>query len=174
MSPHGTRARYVLDKCRCPRCRAANTEYAWRRTHDPDWHGELIDPTEMVEHLNRLTAAGIGLRQVAAMTGLSRTTLGDLRSGRNRRVRRRTADAVLAISLADHVAPRALTDSGPTHERIAALRESGITKKAIAKALGYRSHALQIGYRGSRVTVKNARRVDVLYRLAVKEGLVTS
>lgn len=173
MSPHGTRARYVVDGCRCPRCRAANTEYAWRRNHDPDWQGELIDPTEMVEHLDRLTAAGIGLRQVAAMTGLSRTTLSDLRSGRNRRVRRRTADAVLAVSLADHVSPRALTDSGATNERIEALRAAGMTRTAIAKALGYRTHALQITGR-DRVTVRTARRVDVLYRLALREGLVGS
>jgi len=62
-------------------------------------------------------------------------------------------------------------DARPTHERIAALRRAGFTRAAIAKALTYKTEALQISER-SRITVRNAERVRVLAGLAARAGIV--
>jgi hypothetical protein len=165
---HGTRAKYVAEQCRCPACRAANSEYAYRRAHKGV---DLVDAAETRRYLKILSRHGIGRRQVSAITGLSLSTIGDIAAGRHRRVHGRTADLILGVGTDDHVAERALVDARPTHERIAALRRAGFTRAAIAKALSYKTEALQISER-SRITVRNAKRVRVLAGLAARAGIV--
>jgi hypothetical protein len=165
---HGTRARYIVDSCRCRACRAANSEYAYRCAHEGV---DLVGATEARRHLAILSRHGIGRRQVAAITGLSPSTIEAVAAGRQRRVRSRTADLILGVGTDEHVASRASVDAGPTHERIAALRRAGLSRAAIARALDYRTESLQILGR-RRITVRNAERVRVLAGLAARAGLL--
>ena len=109
--PHGTRAKYVVEKCRCAECRRANCEYQTMRERRKayeawgDIEPALVPADEVREHLEFLSSAGIGLRTVARRTGLSRSTLSKLRR-RTQRVRPRTADLILGLCTDDRAAGR--------------------------------------------------------------------
>jgi hypothetical protein len=104
---HGTRARYTLGRCRCDDCRRANSDYAIARERrltlasfgcaDP----LTVDAAEVREHLLFLRDAGVGLRRIASVTGVSRTTLYQLRTGESRRVTWRCADRILGVCTGD-------------------------------------------------------------------------
>ena len=104
MRPHGTRAKYVVEGCKCEACRRANREYQARRemrrlqelygAKDP----ELVDAGETREHPLGLRRHGIGRRQVRRLTGLSTTTVMKIAKGQTRRVLATTADLVLGIT----------------------------------------------------------------------------
>jgi hypothetical protein len=167
LPPHGTRTRYVNhDRCRCAACRAANTAYQRSRTSGEQ---ATVDASETRAHLRTLQAHGIGSRQAAQVGGIARTTIQEIRSGRRARIYRRTAEAILGVTTCDHVAQRSYVDGARTHALIADLRGMGMRRCAIARALGYKTEALQIAGRG-RVTVRNARRIEVLHRLAANQA----
>lgn len=164
LPPHGTRTRYVNhDKCRCAKCRAANTRYMRKLTHGSR---RTTSPDEAREHLEKLRQSGIGTRQVTRLTGISRNALMDLRAGKLKFIRVSTANRILGITLEDHVAMRAMKDATETRRQLHELRRLGLREPAIARALGYRSDRLQ--FNADRVTVKNAKKVETLYRLALR------
>lgn len=148
--PHGQRAKYVVEKCRCPSCRAANTGYA--REHDrarrrPDGPGPAYVPAGRVrEHLRWLRDQGVGLRRVAEVSGVSRTILGDILHQRQRRVRPDTGERVLAVG-PRHAAPGSPVDAAPTWALIGRLAAQGHTRASIAAQLGSRAAqpSLQLG-----------------------------
>jgi transcriptional regulator with XRE-family HTH domain len=110
--PHGTRAAYVLNRCRCDACRDANRRYAVARERrltlasfgcaDP----LTVEARQVRSHLRFLQRAGVGLRQIAKLTGVSRTTLTQLRSGGSKRATWRNADVILGICSDDKAAGR--------------------------------------------------------------------
>lgn len=110
--PHGTRARYTMNRCRCSSCRDANRVYAVAREHrltlasfgcaEPI----TVDAVEVRAHLRFLQRQGVGLRQVAKVTGLSRSGLSQLRSGESKRVTYRSADRILSVCRSDKAAGR--------------------------------------------------------------------
>lgn len=110
--PHGTRASYTIGRCRCHDCRMANTEYAVARERrltlasfgcaDP----LTCDASEVRSHLRFLQGAGVGLRQVAKVTGVSRSALHQLRTGESRRVTWKNADLILGVCIGDRAAGR--------------------------------------------------------------------
>ena len=67
----------------------------------------------------------------------------------------------MAVTKAD-ARDGALLDGRRTQKRIRQLLGEGFTKTQLARRLGYRTHALQIKF--ERVTVRNAWRVEKLYR----------
>jgi len=102
----GTRSRYVAG-CRCESCVIANRIYArdlarhhsrvrWGiETHtDP-----LVDVTEARNHLLWLRSRGIGLRRLHNTTGIARSTLNEIRSGRRSRITLATANRIVAVGL---------------------------------------------------------------------------
>lgn len=107
---HGSRACYVIDRCRCWHCRQANSEYEWRRTtgraEDRWWR----DMQTIRDHITALQAAGYGLRTIADIAGVSRSTITHIMGrsrGRSRpnpavRILRTTAEIILAIDIPDH------------------------------------------------------------------------
>ena len=108
--PCGTRAKYVLEHCRCPACRRANADYQRRRSRAarrPDERLEAahVPADETRLQLRALQDSGTGLRSLAAATGLSRKTLALIRSGRQQRVSRTTAERVLALPPGTPVSP---------------------------------------------------------------------
>ena len=102
----GTRSRYVAG-CRCEPCVIANRIYARnldRHHRRVRWGIEthtqpLVDATEARNHLLWLHSRGIGLRRLHNVTGLSRSTLNEIRIGRRNRVTSATANRIVAVGL---------------------------------------------------------------------------
>lgn len=149
MREHGTRAKYVIEKCRCGPCTEANSAYGRlrdRKSRYPDVWGEttdLVDAAPVRQHLQRLAKAGVGLRVVTAHSGIARSSLQKIARGTRRRVHRSTLLAVLDVPT-DALAPGALVDAAPTWKLIDEMVAAGITKTRIARALGNRMPALQL------------------------------
>lgn len=177
---HGTRARYVFgatgndwrNGCRCHECSAAAVLYEKRRQRARA-RGEVayIDATEARRHLLFLRANGVGRRSVAASSGLSPSHVSKIARGAVTKIRPATAEAILAVHLG-RTPPGSYVDATRTLAQIDDLvNVVGMTRTAIAQALGYRTHALQLGKNG-RVTKANADRVDALWREWMRPILV--
>ncbi len=120
---HGTHACYVLDRCGCQPCRDASTAYERRRRHAINRPDEVWRPYVSAgparRHLKRLADAGVGLKQVAKVSGLGHGVLSKLvygdgarNMGPSRRIRQATADKILAVTAADvAAAPRSTAPS---------------------------------------------------------------
>lgn len=114
---HGTRAAYVLDKCRCEPCSKANSEaetYRERQKAYGRYH-KYVPAGPVREHVRTLMDAGMGLKTVSKRTGVATGTLSKLiygvyapgpggRNGRgdllrppSRRVLRETAEKLYAL-----------------------------------------------------------------------------
>jgi hypothetical protein len=102
----GTRSRYVAG-CRCEPCVIANRTYArnLERHHSRvrwgiETHTDgLVDATEARNHLLWLRSRGIGLRRLHNTTGISRSTLNEIRSGRRSRITLAIANRIVAVGL---------------------------------------------------------------------------
>lgn len=112
MRPHGTRAKYVVERCHCRECRRANTAYQAKREKRKAYEkfGDItpaLVPAEKAKaYLIFLREHGVGLRQVHKITGLSRSSLDKLAKGQNRRITYRTHDLVTGVCLDDRAAGR--------------------------------------------------------------------
>jgi hypothetical protein len=132
--------------CRCEACRQAAATYnkilERRRLKGIE---TLFDNTEAREHLRWLSGKGVGLRTVQERSGIGRTTLQSILSGRARRSRAETIAAILAVGT--HVrAPGGLVDARPTWQLLEDMLRYGYTQGYLAKRLGatYHRPVLQI------------------------------
>jgi hypothetical protein len=160
--PHGTRLRYLAG-CKCFQCRRANSDYERQRQAARaagDWNG-IVDAGPARAHLRRLSRLGIGRRVVSEVSNVAQTVLAEVKSGRKKRIRARTARRILSVGTAQR-ADAALVPAGATWKRIDALLEEGFTKSRIARELGAKTRALQI--RRDLVTVRTAAKVETLWR----------
>jgi hypothetical protein len=89
------------------------------------------------------------------------TVLQDIRTGKKRQIRARTARKILAVTPA-MVSDGALVKPGRTFRLIDELLEEGFSKAELARRLGYRNQALQFSRR--RMTARNVARIERLYR----------
>lgn len=124
------------------------------------WNG-LVDAAPARRHLRRLSRRGIGYKTAADAAGIAASIVAAILNGKRRRIRKRTADAILEVdqgAAADH----ALVDAGETWRMLKHLRCEYLTDTALARALGFLKPALQIGQR--RVLVRTEDRVRRLYR----------
>jgi hypothetical protein len=159
--PHGDRLRYIAG-CRCQECRRANTAYETARAKARkagDWNG-IVPAARARAHLNALSAAGVGRRQVTDASGIAETTLQLIAAGRRTNLRARTERSILAVTtqaLADH----ALVDAGPMWRLLDDLLASGYAKAELARALGYETGAIQ--FKRTQCTVRNAYDVERLH-----------
>lgn len=154
MRQHGTHACYVWgpnpgagDGCRCDDCRKAAAEYERerKRRKAPPYVGA----DRARQHVRELMAAGVGLRQITRLTGISGGVLCKLMYGQggrppSKRIRKATEDRLLAVSPAD-TADGAKVPAGPTHAIVEQLVERGWTKVAIAREIGQTGVGLQLG-----------------------------
>lgn len=169
---HGTRACYVHgpDKgtrpggCRCQPCRDANN--AAVRAYNRRTAPTLVDAGETRRHVHNLMDAGLGPLTIAKLSGvstggLSKLIYGDYTRGTppTRRIRPATRDRLLAVKVTDAIGDQRV-DAGSTWRRIDTLIARGWTKTAIARAIGQRGPALQLGRR--LVHARNARAVEAL------------
>src|SRR4051812_1680110 len=103
---HGTRAKYVLEKCRCEPCTAANREYV--RASSQRAAPAYVDAGPARRHITELRDAGVGLKTVAKAAGVSHGALSKLvygetaRGGKpTKRIRPETMERILAVTPAD-------------------------------------------------------------------------
>lgn len=171
---HGSYAKAVAERCGCEACRAAKAAYNRRRNQAITRPDEVWLPYVSAEparrHLAALSAAGVGLKTVARLSGvshgaLSKIVYGEPGRGRppSRRVRPRTLEAILAVKVSDAAAKHRVS-AGPTWQLIDELVAAGYTRAELARGLGSRAAIpnLQIGRRT--VLASTARSVELMHR----------
>lgn len=180
---HGTRACYVLDLCRCKPCSRANSEAeTWRERQKAYGRYNRYVPAGPVQaHVRSLTAAGVGLKQVAKASGVSNGALWKLMYGKrqpdgsqvpSRRVLRETAEKLYALDphwngstpLADGALLNA-SDSAAASRKLQALVALGWSMSKLAERLGieHRGNVSPI-VKGDRcLTVGTGKKVEQLY-----------
>jgi transcriptional regulator with XRE-family HTH domain len=135
VTAHGTRARYVHDRCRCDACTHANREYRreWARSKArPDGHRTRQLPATSAEQVLRsLERKGCSTRAIADAAGVARSTVTAVRAGTNRNINIRTFRALLD---ADPLPRR--VDARPLAAALAALRQAGYPSTAVAAMAG--------------------------------------
>lgn len=159
--PHGDRLRYMAG-CRCVPCRAANSRYECARLkarQSGEWNG-LVSTKEVKRHLRKLSRAGIGYKTVADASGVAKSTLARIKSGKKRQIRKQTEARILAVT-AQARADASIVPAGQTWKYIYKLLEEGFTKAEIARRLGKKTPALQI--RKDYVLARTAVAIERLY-----------
>lgn len=169
----GTHACYSLCACRCLDCAIARSDYERARARDnAQGRPLMVDAEPIRAHLRPLMAdkpgahhKTIGLKQISKVSGVSQGALWKLLYGKDgrptRKVRRATAEKLLAVGLAD-MADSSTVPAGPTWRRIDEMLEAGWTKRALGRHIqGPNAATLQLSPR--RVTVANARKVAALH-----------
>lgn len=153
---HGTRAAYVLDRCRCFPCSTANAEAETQRERQKAYgrYDKYVDAEPIRAHVLALGAQGMGLKRVAKAAGVSTGTLSKLvfgvyastgtGGGRNgpgervrqpsRRVLRTTAEKLLAVDV--DLAAGVQVDATGTTRRVRALVALGWSQSKLADRLG--------------------------------------
>lgn len=163
--PHGTRVCYVAG-CRCEKCTVANRTYARARLQaqrDGDWNG-LVPADVARKHIARLSAAGVGRRTIADISGVAESIIQAIKTGRKTRIRARTEREILRAT-PEATNEATLVPAARTWTRIRRLLREGFTKGEISRRLGNKVPALQL--RRDRVTARTAHKVDKLYRLVM-------
>lgn len=146
MRPHGTRARYVTDKCRCDECRRANADYYHqrRRRRIPT----IIDSSATREHIAWLSSQGVGYKQVAKVSGVSLSVIARLANIDHtrpaKRIRPRTAEKILAV-MPSHAADGAHVDATDTWRKYKELRATGMPRRRIAERCDVSERNIPIG-----------------------------
>lgn len=165
---HGTYARYTVGRCRCVDCRRANADYEKRRTRLKAYgRFPWVKPDRSREHLRELVASGCGVRTVARLSGVSRTTLNAILSGKPDasspggrrpliRVHAETEERLLALE-PGHVRQPGPVPATEVWRQIQEMVAFGVPKGRIARAMGKKRPALQLSK--SRVSPENARAV---------------
>lgn len=139
---HGTRVKYVIDKCRCDDCReASRAAEAIRRRDRAYGIQSYIDAQPARDHVSALGQQGMGWKRVARTAGLSPSTVwklmyGDPARGRepNKRIRPATAEAILSVEL--DLADGARIDGLGVARRLQALVALGWSMSKLADCLG--------------------------------------
>lgn len=169
---HGSRACYVLDKCRCPPCSYANSaaESARERLKLYGRYDKYVDAGPVREHVRRLMDAGVGLKRIVVVSGVSQGGLWKLVYGKRQpdgtqrpsaRVERATADRLYAVSL-DALADGAVVPAHGTVLRIRALVALGWSQSKLADLLAVQRSNFRLA--GTmQTTAGRARAVAVLY-----------
>ena len=77
---HGTRAAYVLDRCRCFPCSTANAQAETHRERQKAYgrYDKYVDAQPVRDHVRALMAQGMGWKRVAAAAGVSGSSMWKL------------------------------------------------------------------------------------------------
>ena len=169
--PHGTKAKYVIERCGCEPCRQANRAYERARIHamhrpDEAWV-PYVPAGPVRRHLEALQAQGVGHKTVAQLAGLSASSVGKILypsryrgMGTSKRVREETARRILAVT-ADQAAGAQKVPATPTWALLDDLIARGWTKSELARRLGQNGPGLQVSR--STVRASTARKVEQLH-----------
>jgi hypothetical protein len=169
--PHGTHARYVVDRCHCTPCRAANRAYEANRTRQilyGRWQ-PYVDAAPARTHVRALMAYGIGWKRVAHLAGVPITCVNRLLYGigdrkPSVRIRPGTQAALLAVQPSlDLLAPAVRVDATGSRRRLQALVRIGWSKSKLASRLGMQVRNLGWAFGAGYVAAGTARKVLALY-----------
>ncbi len=147
--PHGTKARYNLNGCRCDECRADNRRYERKRLL---WLsgakvGGLVDAAPVRRHVMKLQKKGMGYKRIADLAGVPQSAVGAIIWGRYDRAAKRVKATTAAKLLAVGYQP-AGTMKVPGDEAraiIAELQARGWWKAAIGRRIhGPHAKSLQV------------------------------
>lgn len=172
---HGTRAAYVLDKCRCRACRdatAASARAKARAEAYGTWQ-PYVDAQPVRDHIAALRAQGLGVKRIAHLAGLGHGTIsavvyGKYVDGQRRtpslRVRPNTAQRILAVTAdLDTLGTKVAVDSTGTRRRIEAMLAAGWSVNAFARAAEVDDQALRSALLHQPIAAANARAVRNAY-----------
>jgi hypothetical protein len=154
---HGKRVSY-MQGCRCLPCRAANARHAAERAlrraqgkADP-----LVSSAGVRGHIRRLSALGIGRKQVGKASGVSNGIIWEISNGSRPNIRTSTERRILAVD-AGARAGHALVDAAPTWAILDQLIRDGYSKRQLGEWLrGKRVNTLQLSRRFVRVETAKA------------------
>ncbi|MEV6833552.1 hypothetical protein AB0N17_03315 [Streptomyces sp. NPDC051133] len=143
---HGSRAKYVIEKCRCKACKQANRQAHAERDRllaYGRWQ-PYVDAAPVRAHIRYLQSCGMGLRALAAAADVDRKRLQAILSGRPERgtgpqekVRPALAAAVLGVEpTLETLAPSTLISPIGTRRRVQALVAAGWPQQYLAVYLG--------------------------------------
>lgn len=161
----------MTHRCRGTGCTEANSRYEAHRSRQRLYgiEADFVDAAPVREHINALRQSGLGLRRIAALSGVSRSTLSELyaeRPGRNtkQRVRSSIARKLLAVdSGQDSLAAAAPVDATGTHRRIQALVALGYSYTRLGAGLGLSGGNVAAMLQRQSVQARTARKVSDLY-----------
>jgi hypothetical protein len=170
---HGTITAYSTYDCRCAECGAAWRAYSrqWARERRAG-RKRLRDVGAARDHLLRLVAAGHTSHSIESISGISDSALLNILSGKTKRVRHATAEAILGLTLDERPGPHNFTSSVPARRLLAEMRGAGFPAGELAAVLGYKPSISSYAPRGERILMRNHRRVCVLYELLARQGAV--
>lgn len=171
---HGTRTAYVVDKCRCRECTDASAHEQSARNRLQAYgryDSGRVDAQPVREHIAMLMEYGVGLKRIAALAGVSNSTLGKILYGdrpRNMppraRVEKHVADGVLAVHPTIETLGRTVTvDATGTRRRIQALVTIGWSQSRIGHRLGMEPGNFNRTIKSARVNADTARKTRALY-----------
>lgn len=171
---HGTRACYVLDRCRCLPCSKGNAvaETARERAKVYGRYDKYVSAARSRTHVLHLMDQGMGLKRIVAVSEVSQGLLWKLVYGKRRpdgtqvstkRVLRTTEDKILAVRV--DLAGGALTSGVGATRRIQSLVALGWSQRKLADRLGMEASNLGAITHGRRaeVTVRLDRAVRDLF-----------
>lgn len=168
---HGTRVKYVIERCRCEPCRTANRVASRERVNamrrpDEAWV-PYIPAGPARRHIEALMAAGVGPKTIAKLSGvphgaISKIVYGNYQTGRkSKRIRPETARKILAVT-AELADGGQKVDAAPTWRMLDELIAKGWPKAHLARLIvGPQAVSLQI--RRSTVRASTARKVEQVY-----------
>jgi transcriptional regulator with XRE-family HTH domain len=180
---HGTRACYVLDACRCHPCSKANAEAEnWReRQKAYGRYNKYVPAGPVREHVRTLMDAGMGLKRIVAVTGVSQGTMWKLMYGKrrpdgtcipSRRVLRDTAEKLYTLD-PTWTGPLPLADgailttdaSYAVSRKLQALVALGWSMSELGRRLGitHVRNAIPVVKGERRLTAATAKKADALY-----------
>lgn len=164
-------ARYRLDGCRCYVCAAARSAYDENRSRAiayGTWQ-PWVDAEPVRTHIRHLQTCGMGLRTIERLSGVTRSSLAAILSGKTGRepalkVRPATAQRILAVEpTLDNLAPKTVIDASGTVRRLRALVARGWSQAKLGERLGITPQNFTVMMNAARVTARTARAVRDLY-----------
>lgn len=158
LSPHGTTARAKgrpaqgVPGCGCAPCRVAENSYDKRRRYlNATGRPRMIPAEPVTRHLDTLFAAGAGWTQLAAITGVSSSTLSKLRRRQQTIIRPAVAARILAIKPGAANPPGRRIPAVGSIRRVHALMAASHSVRSISDAIGI-DHTLMCDLLNARST----------------------
>lgn len=162
---HGTREAYVADRCRCEACTVAN-RVAGRARRTALAHGTwmpYVNSAATRHHLERLSQRGMSAAQIAASTGVARSTVLRLLAEREPvRIRQSTQTALLALPVASRRSAH-LVDAGTARHQVARLIEQGWSLPQLAAEFHRSPTSLRRTLRSKLITPATAEAIGASY-----------
>jgi hypothetical protein len=129
--------------CRCEPCRVAHRLYERQKNRERSREKmglelrpvRFVDPAEARDHLLFLRSKGVGSRAVAEKTGFSHHFIQSVANGRAKRIGKKYADSILAVSIND-ILKGQYVPVGNANELIDDLLARGFSRRQIAKGIG--------------------------------------